>query len=291
MDLSKCDWNDLKIFLVVARGFSPAEAAKELGQPLPVIGQRMYALERSLGSSLFCRNPHGVSLSVEGMELLRNVDRIESEVRSISRRTEAKEELSGLIRVSAKGWLNAHVLTPALIHFQYSHPGVELYLVGDGNAAEADVVIQTHRSDSPNLVERKLMQLDYAIYGQADYLRAAGPLTAGGRGHRLVTLTGSESEAEHVDWLHSRLGQARTGLFTETPETLLQWCRNGMGLALLPIAVAHAYPELLSAKLVSGAPPSIPVWASYRPDSRYVRHVLALINIAQQTTAGAGYQQ
>jgi DNA-binding transcriptional LysR family regulator len=288
MDISKCDWNDLKIFLIVARSCSPADAAKKLEQSSPLISQRMYALERCLGSSLFCRTPHGVTLSVEGLELLLNVERIDSEIRSIRSRTRVKEALSGRIRVSAKGWLNAHVLTPALIHFQYSHPQTELYMVGGSNAREVDVVIQTHRSDSPNLIERRLLELDYAIYGQADYLRAAGPVRAGGRGHRLVTLTGLESEPEHANWLQSYLGQARTGLFTETSETLLQWCRNGMGLAVLPIAVAHSYPELLQTKLISGTPPSIPVWASYRPDSRYVRHVVALINIAQQTTARNG---
>jgi DNA-binding transcriptional LysR family regulator len=121
------------------------------------------------------------------------------------------------------------------------------------------------------------MRLDYAIYGQANYLHETPPISAGGRRHTLMMLTGVDSEPAHVQWLGNQFSHASTELLTENPEALLQWCRNGMGLALLPVRVANKYRELLSVSL-SSAPPAVSVWASYHADSRDSPHLLALLD-------------
>ncbi|NGZ88349.1 LysR family transcriptional regulator [Duganella aceris] len=288
IDIGSCDWNDLKTFLVVARSGTQAYAAKVLGQSQPTIGRRIRALERSLGSSLFYRDARGLSLTIDGMELLRNVERMESEAQSIQRRSAAQEELSGLLRVSAGGWLGAHLLAPAFARFHASQPQIQIHLTADAGSAnlvrrEVDVVIQTRRFDAPDLIERKLMQLPHALYGQADYLRLAGPVAAGGRGHALMVLTGADGEAGHGEWLRSHLGHARTGLRTECPEALLQWCRNGMGLALLPVAVAAAYPQLAPVPMPE-APAASTVWAGYHADLRCSPRLRALLDIVLETT-------
>ena len=60
------DWNDLKIFLAVARSGTQAFAAEVLGQSQPTVGRRIRALERSLGSTLFYRDARGLGLTDDG---------------------------------------------------------------------------------------------------------------------------------------------------------------------------------------------------------------------------------
>ena len=50
------DWNDLRLFLAVARGGGLARGAKAVRASAPTLGRRIMALERALGVQLFERS-------------------------------------------------------------------------------------------------------------------------------------------------------------------------------------------------------------------------------------------
>ncbi|MFX7804625.1 LysR substrate-binding domain-containing protein, partial [Acinetobacter baumannii] len=77
--------------------------------------------------------------------------------------------LDGLLRVSSSDWFGIHVLTPLFAEFTRAHPGVAVELVTDVRLfslarREADLVFRIRPFDEPEVVQRRLMRIDYAVY-------------------------------------------------------------------------------------------------------------------------------
>ena len=61
------NWDDLRVFLAVARGGSLSSAARILKVTQPTAGRRLRALEESLGARLFDRLPEGFEPAYDGL--------------------------------------------------------------------------------------------------------------------------------------------------------------------------------------------------------------------------------
>ncbi len=64
------DWDDLRIFLAVARSESLSGAGKRLKIDAATVGRRIARLEESMGARLFAKSPQGYALTEEGTRLL-----------------------------------------------------------------------------------------------------------------------------------------------------------------------------------------------------------------------------
>ncbi|MGH6859864.1 MAG: LysR family transcriptional regulator, partial [Phyllobacterium sp.] len=63
-------WDELKLFLHVAREGGLTGAAQKIGSSPATIGRRLLALERRMGRNLFVRRQTGYSLTRDGQALL-----------------------------------------------------------------------------------------------------------------------------------------------------------------------------------------------------------------------------
>ena len=68
---SMMDWQDLRLFLAVARHEGLTGAAKETGASPATLGRRMTSLETALNMRLFHRGASGYALTPEGGAILR----------------------------------------------------------------------------------------------------------------------------------------------------------------------------------------------------------------------------
>ena len=64
--LERISWDDLRIFVVVARALSFRKAATRLRTSSSTVMRRIERLEKTLGFRLFDRLPDGVGLTAEG---------------------------------------------------------------------------------------------------------------------------------------------------------------------------------------------------------------------------------
>ena len=64
------NWDDLRIFLALARGGTLTTAAKALGVSHPTVSRRVQALEKQIGARLFDRLPDRFVPTGAGEELL-----------------------------------------------------------------------------------------------------------------------------------------------------------------------------------------------------------------------------
>jgi DNA-binding transcriptional LysR family regulator len=96
------DWNDVQVFLAVAREGSMRAAGRALGLSQPTIARRLAAFEASFGGpALFDRLPEGLRLNATGERLISAAEGIEDAVLTLERRSAAASPmLSGTVRVS-----------------------------------------------------------------------------------------------------------------------------------------------------------------------------------------------
>src|SRR5437773_8568480 len=96
------DWDDVRVFLAVARKGSMRAAGRALGLSQPTIARRLAAFETTFGGpSLFDRLPEGLRLNAAGEQLVPAAESIEDAVLTLERRRAAASPvLSGTVRVS-----------------------------------------------------------------------------------------------------------------------------------------------------------------------------------------------
>ena len=95
------DWDDLRVFLVVARTESLSAAAKRLKIDPATVGRRVSRLEESLSARLFVKSPQGYSLTEAGARLVPHAEAAEVALRGVGDSARAPEGLTGLIRLGA----------------------------------------------------------------------------------------------------------------------------------------------------------------------------------------------
>src|SRR6516164_4623128 len=96
------DWDDVRVFLAVAREGSMRAAGRALGLSQPTIARRLAAFEAGFGGpTLFDRLPEGLRLNAAGELLLPAAESVEAAVLTLERRRAAASPvLSGTVRVS-----------------------------------------------------------------------------------------------------------------------------------------------------------------------------------------------
>ena len=101
--MKNLDWEDLKIFIRVARGGGLSAAAAELGLSPATVGRRMIALERAVARPLFVRRQSGYELTDDGRTLLAKALAMEAGARPIEDWLRSAGERS-VVRISAGTW-------------------------------------------------------------------------------------------------------------------------------------------------------------------------------------------
>ncbi|MCB9683374.1 MAG: LysR family transcriptional regulator [Alphaproteobacteria bacterium] len=144
-------WDDLHAFLAVARTGTLAAAAADLGVNASTVHRRMAALEASLGTTLFDRDPRGYALTGVGEALLPRAVEVEEAVLAARRAaTGHDQQARGPVRVTLADDL-LDVVAPHLAAFHDAHPGIEPVLLVDPRpfdlGREADVALRP--SDTP----------------------------------------------------------------------------------------------------------------------------------------------
>src|SRR3954470_17728992 len=103
------DWDDVRVFLAVARHGSLRAAGRALGLSQPTVGRRLAAFEATFGGpALFDRLPEGLRLNEAGEALVSLAEQLENAALSLERhRAATTSVLSGTVRMSVGEWAAA----------------------------------------------------------------------------------------------------------------------------------------------------------------------------------------
>ena len=281
------EWSDIKVFLAVARAGTLGGAARLTGQSQPTMGRRLRALEAALGQALFQRGTEGFVLTDEGNAVLAHAERMEDEALGLERRLAGQERrLEGLLRVSSSDWFGTHMLTPVIADFIAAHPAVVVELVTDARLfslarREADLVLRIKPFDEPEIVQRKLLHVDYRLYTAKGMKR---PRKGDGAGCALVTLDEAFRDLPDATWLKKMLPNARVAFGSNSRDAQSRMCAAGAGLAVLPRPLGDSMPGLVAVNL-GEPPPGRDVWLGYHRDLRGLSRLRALVDLMVERLA------
>ena len=104
-------WDDLRVFLAVARHSRLQTAGRTLGLDPTTAGRRIAALEAALGAKLFDRSPEGYALTEAGRGLVEHAQAMESVAGAAAEEIGGHaDRLSGTIRIGAPDGASNYLL-------------------------------------------------------------------------------------------------------------------------------------------------------------------------------------
>ncbi len=284
MAFDHLDWDSLRVFRVVAELGSMTAAATSLGESTPTVSRKIDELERRLGGDLFSRSTRGVQLTSMGSTVLRHAKIMEDAADAIRADVRAQVPMAeGLIRLQMGDGLGAYWVAPRLADFQKQHPKVRLHLIisdqtPDLHKDEADICIQFHEPQRSDVIARRLGVLHYMAFTTKAYLgKDHGPKSLFNlQDYQCIFHTGYVNQIER--WapktadLKNMLDFA---IVSNSGVVMLEACRRGGGIAILPTYVSEIEPDLVPLNLGELAP--IQFWLTYTERVRRLQSGQAVI--------------
>lgn len=279
------NWDDMRVFLAIAREGSLSAAARRLGITQPTAGRRLRALEEALSARLFDRLPQGFLPTAAGAELLPLAEAMERSAEAVALRQPVfADQVRGTVRISL-GEVTAQFLAPRLPWLRQRLPEIELelpvsHLLANLSRREADLVIRDCLPESPGLVARRLGAFAFAVYGARDYV-AANPAALGEARWRDCAWVGYDEEHHYFpgqQWLLSKLEGQVPAVRLNDAMVLQEAVRAAAGLGVLACFAADSDPALVRLT------PPIPEADSVKhlivhPDLRRVPSVRAVMDV------------
>jgi DNA-binding transcriptional LysR family regulator len=278
------DWDNLRIFLAVARVGQFVAAAKQLRIDHATVGRRITALEQSLNAKLFERSTTGVSLTEAGIRLLTSSERIESEwLQTQADLSDTNVELAGTVRIGAPDGLSTYYLARCFKEFCDKHPDITIQLVPMPqvmmlNKREVDIVVTLEKPDSGRFVTRKLTNYSLGIYGAKTYFEAhSTPQTQEDLlQHRLIGYVEDYAFLSALDYVRELYSGAKPSFECASAVGQLEAIKCGMGLGVAHDYIAHQHPDLI--KVLPERSATRSYWIVIHEDMRGLGRIKAVYN-------------
>ena len=241
------DWDKLKIFHVVAEAGSFTSATVILNISQSAISRQIQSVEEDLKVKLFERHARGLTLTQNGEYVYKTAHEVISKLKEIeSSLGDQKNKPTGKLTITTVRSFGTHWLTPRIQEFMNLNPEIEVELIFDDkeldlSTRQADIGIFMRRPKQLNYIQRKLVDINYHIYGSTKYLGTYGiPKTINDlTKHRFISFgKGAPSPVFNPDWA-LKLGSKDNNKIKPVMKVnsvmgLLLAVESGVGLAALP---------------------------------------------------------
>ncbi|WP_340270051.1 LysR family transcriptional regulator [Sulfitobacter pontiacus] len=234
------NWDDLRLFLAVAREQSLSGAGKLLRLDPATLGRRMARLEKTMQAVLFVKSPSGYALTEAGVQLLSRAEAAEQAMRQATADVVVpSDQLAGQIRIGAPDGCANYLLPQVCARLVADNPGLDIQIVAlprvfNLSRREADMAIGVSAPTAGRLVVQKIA--DYQLHlAAADSYLAARPAirtVADLQGHRLVGYIPDMIFDRELDYL-AELGMTRVPLASNSVSVQVNMIRQGGGVGIV----------------------------------------------------------
>ena len=240
------DWDKLRVFHAVAEAGSFTHAGDTLNLSQSAVSRQISALEEALQVPLFHRHARGLILTEQGEALNRTVREVFAKLAMTEALlTESKEKPAGRIKVTTTVGFGTTWLAPRVASFLEQYPDVTMTLLlddGDLDLAmrEADVAIRMHAPKQPDLIQRHLMSMHYAVVATPAYLKRKGTPQRPEDldDHHLILFGDYRPPVPDINWLAEagrRAGSPRRALLeVNNVQGMLGAIRSDLGIGAIP---------------------------------------------------------
>ncbi|MFA8442552.1 LysR family transcriptional regulator [Yoonia sp.] len=168
------NWDDMRVFLAVARAEGLSGAAPLLKMDPSTLGRRIARLERSLGAALFVKSPQGYALTDLGERM--KLRAAQAEVHLAQARHEGQGDtstLTGQIRIGAPDGAANFLLPQVCAAIQKDNPQLEVQILAlprvvNLSRREADMAITVSPPAAGRLTVQKITDYQLHLAMRAD---------------------------------------------------------------------------------------------------------------------------
>ncbi len=241
------DWDKLKIFHAVAEAGSFTSATIILNLSQSAISRQIQSLEDDLKVKLFERHARGLTLTENGEYVYKTAHEVISKLKEVETSLgDQKDKPSGKITITTVRSFGTHWLTPRIQEYMQLYPEMEVELIFDDkeldlSTRQADIGIFMRRPKQLNYIQKKLIDINYHIYGSNKYLEKYGmPKTINDLNkHRFISFgKGAPSPVYNPDWalkIGMKDNKKRKSIMkVNSVQGLLLAVESGVGLSALP---------------------------------------------------------
>lgn len=265
------DWDKLRVFHAVAEAGSFTHAGEVLNLSQSAVSRQISALEESLNLPLFHRHARGLILTEQGELLYKTARDVFSKLAMTEALlTESRERAQGPLKITTTVAFGSLWLTPRIKDFLDAYPEIAVTMVlfdGELDLAmrEADVAIRMMPPRQPDLIQRHLLSMNYAVFASPTYLEKHGrPNSADDLDDHRIIVYGDDTRVSapvaNVNWLleagASPDRPRRPALEVNNIYGIYRAVKSGLGIAALPEylrneaeSLVHILPELKGPKI------------------------------------------
>lgn len=245
------DWDDLRIFLAVARTESLSGAGRRLKIDPATVGRRIARLEDAIGAALFVKSPQGYALTEAGGRLMPHAERAEGAMEGAAEALRGPEGLTGQVRLGAPDGCANYLLPQVIARICDANPGLEVQIVAlprvfNLSRREADMAIGVSRPAAGRLTVQKLTDYRLHLAASRAYLAAHPPILSRADlgAHRFVGYIPDMIFDKELDYL-AGIGGPGAVLTSNSVSVQLNFLRHGAGVGVVHDFALPAAPDLV----------------------------------------------
>jgi len=280
----RISWDDLRVFVVVARTMSFRRAATVLRTSTSTVLRRVERLEEDFEFRLFDRLPDGLFLTAEGRSVFTAAQKMELASHSLRAHLDQDLTTRGMVRCSVTEGLGTSWILPKLAQFCRTHPTTIVDLrcameVADVLHMEADVAVQLQKPGRPDVKSVRLGRMHIYPFVSKTYIDLYGvpKSVADIKRHRLIDQRAPQVEESIIPRLLNLPSiEGIVAFRTNTSTAHAHAIDLGMGIGGLPTYIVALGTDLIPVDL--GVRHHVDIWMTYHPDVRSVRRVSVFID-------------
>ncbi|RDV00943.1 LysR family transcriptional regulator [Trinickia dinghuensis] len=277
MNINRLSWDDLRVFLAVARTGNLSRAGRSLGMDHATVGRRVSALEFALETPVFERDRTGCRLNAQGRAMLEHVEAVEANLLTLADTLESGTPgPAGHVRIATMEGIASLYLSEQFAGFKQEEPRISIELVTSSNEVrisqrEADIFLSFFEPRGTNLEVSRIGRFALNLYASSDYLSRHGtPCSVKALGNQVfVGYIDDLIQLEAVRWLDDAIANPAIDFYSSSMLSQMFAAAAGAGIVMLP-AFAHAERFGLVPILKDRIEVHRDVWMSTH---RYVRRV------------------
>jgi len=234
------NWDDLKVFLAVARFESLSAAGRELRVDPATVGRRIARLEEELGAPLFGKSPQGYAMTDAGQRLLAHAERSEQAMAgAVEELAGQAGDLSGQIRIGAPDGCANYLLPQVCSNIMDENPNLEVQIVAlprvfNLSKREADMAIGVSPPAAGRLTVQKITDYKLHLAAARQYLIKHPKITRieDLKDHRVIGYIPDLIFDKELDYL-GEVGIDLVNLASNSVSVQFNWVRNACGIGIV----------------------------------------------------------
>lgn len=277
-------WDDLRVFLEVARQGSIHAAAKRLKLDHSTVCRRIDKLESRLSVKLLDRTKQGIVVRADVRDLLEHIEHMEMHAASLEDvLARGAAETTQTVRIATMEGLASRYVARRLPVLERFAPDVKIELVSipqmvDLSRKEADIFLSFFNPRLSGLTSKRIADFRLFLYCSRDYAKARGlPRDCEELAdHLFVGYIDDLLAIDAVRWLDEAIAEPKISFHSNSIIAQCAAAAGGMGIVMLPTFVAAGIDGLVRV-LSDKVSVRRDVWMSVRMEQNDLMRIRAVM--------------